>query len=562
MSTRLAHSARLVSLLRLLLLALALGVLVFAVEGVDQPTGILVVVRWILVAVAGMATVLIFTVHWTRWTWQIVLHLVFDLLWLGVLLYGTGGVASPAVPLLFAVVLIANLVIPGAAPFVISALAALVLAVVAALYLGGNAPLPAAWLQARPALLDTHRILGQLAVQVGGLFLVDLLAQLLTRRLREQRLYTSELLGHLGEGVVAIDSLGQVAYANEESIRLLDLPDTEIVGRPILELIGAPSLAPVRDLIGNNGRSQVRRMEGSEGRHLVLRLSAMTDDHGNSLGQILLVSDETRVLLLEESARRAEHLAGLGEMAAGIAHEIRNPLASLRGCAQELADVVQKGDPADARTLSTILVTEADRLGRIVEDFLQLSKMRSPYCSRLDPGEVFHELERLFKSRRDLPPGLELTWEIDESCPDLHADADQIRQVLTNLVTNALDAVRLVAHPVVHCRARSTSPEENPLDGPTVVLSVQDNGHGIPLDQQQRIFTPFFSTKAQGTGLGLSLVDRIIREHEGVVRLQSTPGRGTILTIYLPSYSNTREYRRPGTTISSAINPIHRERDA
>jgi signal transduction histidine kinase len=87
------------------------------------------------------------------------------------------------------------------------------------------------------------------------------------------------------------------------------------------------------------------------------------------------------------------------------------------------------------------------------------------------------------------------------------------------------------------------------------VLVVQDNGHGIPLDQQQRIFTPFFSTKAQGTGLGLSLVDRIIREHEGVVRLQSAPGRGTVLTIYLPSYSNTREYRRPGSTIMTAFKP-------
>jgi signal transduction histidine kinase len=540
----LSRQSRQVSLLRLLLVVLALGVLVFTVEArqVELAPDSVVWSRWLLLAVGICSGLLSILIRWTVHQWQLVLHLVFDLAWIGLLLHLTGGVASPALPLLFAVVLVANLVLPGVLPFVMPALAALVLAVTAALYLAHATPFPPALLEAYPGLIDTHRILGYLAVQVGALFIVDLLAQLLTRRLREQRLFTDELLDQLGEGVIAIDQDGVIAYINDEARRLLALPQAQR-GQLAQLALQDKNLAMVRELIEEPRLPQLTRLHGINGRHLVLRITHLFDRSQRPLGRTLLIADETRLRLLEESSNRSEHLASLGEMAAGIAHEIRNPLTSLRGCAQELAEICSKADHADAVALAGILVGESDRLARIVSDFLALSRLRETRHEPVDLEPLLIEAERMIRLRSDLPAGLELRVDLAEDTPSVLGDADQLKQILLNLLANSLDAVRDVAAPFVHCHAERAA-DDNPLGMPAVLLQVIDRGCGIPHELQARVFTPFFSTKAQGTGLGLSLVNRIVREHEGLLALTSAPGTGTTITIHLPAHSQTRTFRR------------------
>lgn len=539
-----AEQARQVSLLRLLLVVLALGVLVFAVEGRQEQLApdSLWWARWLLITVGAISGLLAAGVHWTRFQWQIVLHLVFDLLWVGLLLYLTGGVASPAVPLLFAVVLIANLVLPGVVPFVMPALAALVMAGIAALYLAQASPFPAEFLASYPLLADTNRIMGNLAVQVGGVFVVDLLAQLLTRRLREQRLFTDELLDQLGEGVIAIDRTGSVAYVNDEARRVLHLPEG-LHGQQVLTLLATHHLEDLRELATTATLPQVRRLQGINGRFLVVRATQLLGRKGQLVGRTILVADETRLRVLEENAQRSEHLASLGEMAAGIAHEVRNPLTSLRGCAQELADICTTSHLPDAAALAGILVTESDRLARIVSDFLSLSRLRKPDRQPLDLEPLLDELRRMVQMRSDLPSGLAFTIALHDETPSVLADTDQLKQILQNLINNSLDAVRELGVPTVTCHAERAA-DDNPLAMPAVVIRVTDNGCGIPIELQERVFTPFFSTKAQGTGLGLSLVNRIVREHEGLLELKSSQGQGTTVTIYLPAHSQTRTYRR------------------
>ncbi len=539
-----AEQARQVSLLRLLLVALALGMLVFAIEGRQQKLAAdsLWWARWLLISVGLTSGLLALAVQWTRSLWQIVLHLVFDLLWVGLLLYLTGGVASPAVPLLFAVVLIANLVLPGVVPFVMPALAALVLASISALYLAKGSPFTPEFHAAYPMLADTNRIIGNLAVQIGGLFIVDLLAQLLTRRLREQRLFTDELLDQLGEGVIAIDRLGVVAYLNDEARRVLRLPE-DIHGQLASVVLGAPHLNELRELAFADSLPQVRRLHWINGRFLVVRATQLLGRNGRLVGRTILVADETRLRVLEENAQRSEHLASLGEMAAGIAHEVRNPLTSLRGCAQELADICTTSKLPDAAALASILVTESDRLARIVSDFLALSRLRKPDRQPVDLEPLLDDLQRLVRMRADLPRGLLFTVQLNEETPSVLADTDQLKQILQNLVSNSIDAVRDGGVPTVTCNAERAA-DDNPLAMPSVVIRVTDNGCGIPLELQERVFTPFFSTKAQGTGLGLSLVNRIVREHEGLLELTSVQGHGTTVTIYLPAHSQTRTYRR------------------
>ncbi len=230
-------------------------------------------------------------------------------------------------------------------------------------------------------------------------------------------------------------------------------------------------------------------------------------------------------------------------MSAGIAHEIRNPLTSLRGCAQELAEMSVEDGQKDAESLSRILVSESDRLARIVEDFLALSRLRPPRRGPVDLVPLVDELKRLCEARRDLPPHLRLDFAVAEGCDEVDADADQLRQVLANLVNNALDALRQTDLPslVLHAENAGT---DGPLRGAAVRITVRDNGCGIPTDLHERVFTPFFSTKSQGTGLGLSLVSRIIREHEGILHLDSAPGKGTTVTIHLQAHSQTRVFKR------------------
>ena len=540
----LSEPARQVSLLRLLLTALALAVLTFGAENRQETLAPETVAnaRWLLLGVGVIAGILAALVHWTRYRWQLILHLIFDLLWVGIFIYLTGGVASPAVLLLFAVVLIANLALPGVALFVMPALASLVMAGSATLYLAQASPFPSEFLARYPGLVDTNRILGNLAVQIGGFFVVDLLAQLLTRRLREQQFFTEELLDQLGEGVIAIDRHGMLIYLNGEAERLLHLP-SQSRGLPAGTALAGEHVAMVRELALDPTLPQLRRLLGPNGRHLVVRATRLKGRNGVMVGRTILIADETRLRVLEENAQRSEHLSALGEMAAGIAHEVRNPLTSLRGCAQELEEMNRSSGNPDAAALASILVTESDRLARIVSDFLALSRMRAPQREPLDLEALLEELKHLTRLRRDLPDDVAVVVTLADDTPSVLADADQIRQVLQNLVNNSLDAMRTVENPCVSVSAERAS-DDNPLGMPAVVIEVFDNGCGIPVELQQRVFTPFFSTKPQGTGLGLSLVNRIVREHEGILELGSTPGTGTCITIYLPAHSQTRAYSR------------------
>ncbi len=536
--------ARQVSLVRLLLITMGFGVLAIVIQGrrpeLVEPAA--TYLRTLLVTTTVVAVLLFATVWMARWRWQLAFHLVFDLVWIGLLLHFSGGVSSPGVVLLFAVVLVGTLVLPGVALFVLPALASLVLAVNASMYLGGNAPFPPEFLAANPVLTQTDRILGVLATQVGALFLVDLLGQLLARRLREQRIFTGEVLDRLGEGVLAVDRAGAVAYANAEAMRLLNLSGP-VEGVPAADLLTDPALAQVLALVSGDRCPALERFTTAAGQQLVLRVTELLDRREQPLGRTLIIADETRLRLLEDSAHRAENLASLGEMAAGIAHEVRNPLTSLRGCAQELAEMANEANNRDAESLARIMVTEADRLARIVEDFLALSRLRPPEREPIELEAVVEELRIMTLQRRDLPEGFTLLVTVEDGCGTVLADGGQLRQVLSNLFNNAIDALRQATSPTLSCQVRPVD-RDSPLSGPGIEIAVTDNGCGIPVDQRERVFTPFYSTKAQGTGLGLSMVQRIVREHEGILSLTSDVGSGTTVTILLPAHSHTRVFKR------------------
>ncbi len=238
-----------------------------------------------------------------------------------------------------------------------------------------------------------------------------------------------------------------------------------------------------------------------------------------------------RLKLVEsESLReRQEKLASLGVLAAGIAHEIRNPLTAIKGAVflQQKNFPPETQEAADARVIDR----EIQRLERIVNDFLLFARPSDAQTTRITADAPLREVQAL------LAPQLAQNriQLIHEEGPPLAitADAEQIEQVLINLVRNAAEAID--GHGVIKLRARADHRRRAGRETRVVILEVEDNGKGIPAEVQKRLFDPFFTTKDTGTGLGLSIAARIVHSHGGLVEYQTVPGRGTTFGIVLPT---------------------------
>lgn len=232
---------------------------------------------------------------------------------------------------------------------------------------------------------------------------------------------------------------------------------------------------------------------------------------------------------LYERMRERDRLAALGEMAAGLAHEIRNPLGAIKGAAQCLDP---KTVPTDEREFIEVIVEEVNRLNGVVTAFLDYARPLKQSFGATDVNEVVTRTLRLIQN--DLPKNVTLTEQLAADLPRLDGDAEQLKQVLINLVQNAAQAIGSAPGEIV---LKTSRPERfGDFRQPELVeVQVSDNGPGIPADQQMNIFVPFFTTKQKGTGLGLAICQRIVKSHNGTINVQSRVGEGTTFIIRLPS---------------------------
>ena len=238
-----------------------------------------------------------------------------------------------------------------------------------------------------------------------------------------------------------------------------------------------------------------------------------------------------QIILIEEQLRRAEKLSTLGEMAAVLAHEIRNPLGSIRGTAEILKDDYRPGDPK--HEFIEIQIKETERLNRVVEDFLHMAR---PQQGDMQPGPVQKELETIVTlvshEAKDRQVNLVL---LPQPLPVIiNADGEKLRQAFLNIVINALQASPKGGRVTI-----STTVSENGFCN----ISFNDTGSGIEADKLEKIFDPFFTTKPEGTGLGLAISKKIIESHNGKLLIESEPGRGTTVTVMLPIVETTHGER-------------------
>jgi PAS domain S-box-containing protein len=448
-------------------------------------------------------------------------------------------VASPlgAQPyFLFAVVFLAALLLGGRSAIGFAAFSSVLYGFVAVLYYG----LSVAGRESTLEKLRTWVMLEDLTpfgrpefvlqavLFVVALHLVAWLAGRLAEEISRVRILNDEILQNMAGGVIAIDRAGGIAFANPQAASLLGLrdPPARLVGRDYIEAFPGEVSALFRRALQDQERTQQEILIG--GRHLEVSISRLADGRGGGVrGAVAILNDLTLRHEMERMSERAERFRVLLEMSAGIAHEIRNPLASIRGAAQELEASTLPTE--DDRQLMKVVLRESDRLDKIVSDFLEYASDRPLEFSLVDVPEILREVEVLLRARDE---GKVVVIRMDSP---RHLEAkgshDRLKQVFINLGLNAIEACGPGGQVQVRC-APASSPGDH---RPGVRVEFEDNGPGIPEEDTKRLFSPFFTTKPRGTGMGLAIARKIVTAHGGTITLDSVEGKGAIARIWLPA---------------------------
>jgi two-component system, NtrC family, sensor histidine kinase HydH len=368
-----------------------------------------------------------------------------------------------------------------------------------------------------------------LLIGFAGVVLLFLAQAYRTTRTSLSRIqaFSDRVVENMPVGLIALDENKKIASLNRAAEDILEQDSLEVVGRSSAEILPRQMSALSSEL--TPGRREVIADELecrlSDGRILFLDVSvSLVQDHeGKGTGQIVLFRDLTEVQTLKKEIETSRRLASLGRLAAGIAHEIRNPLSSIKGFATYFRERYQ--DNQDDRNTADTMIREVDRLNRVISQLLDfarpvaLQKKRTPLRTL-----VQHSLKMI---ERQASSGRIVTRaDLSSSLGDVEVDFDKITQVLLNLYLNALEAMDQGGTLSVSCSKNAGTHGAR--------ISVTDTGAGIDKEHLDHIFDPYFTTKQTGTGLGLAIVHKIVQAHGGEVKVESEPGRGTTVTVILP----------------------------
>lgn len=349
----------------------------------------------------------------------------------------------------------------------------------------------------------------------------------------------AHVLDALPDGVVVLDAEGRVEQISAEASRILGLSPDSLAGRPVERLLGADhALARLaRAALAEGGSRQENDCPVPQrfGPALVVEVAAapLFADGGARAGAVVALRDRTLHHQLSHVVSGRERLAAFGRIAAGIAHEVKNPLGGIRGAGELLA---LRAADRKTREAAELIVREADRITSLVDDLMVFARGDA---LRRAPLNIHRLLDDVLDLLAHDPIRGESVVErlYDPSLPDLVADADRLTQVFLNLARNALQAME-EAGGVLTISTRMTLGHR--LSGsageaiPTVLIEFRDTGPGIEPELLERLGTPFLTTRAGGTGLGLALSQHWIARHHGTLRLESEPGRGTVARVALP----------------------------
>lgn len=344
------------------------------------------------------------------------------------------------------------------------------------------------------------------------------------------QLQTQTILNSINNLVIMVDIHHRVVMCNTLWEETVEMPASLITGMTIDRLNNLIQFSDdkiaYQTLRGQRLTEEVSLITFS-GKRLELRCDSapILNVDGEIIGAIFIASDITELRKQQRMIQQQEKLAVLGEMAAGIVHEIRNPLTTVKGFMQL---IVAQTEDETCREYADLVRTEVDELNQVVSDFLTFARPRKPVLKEASLNQVVRSI-KTFWERPLFIQGIELTISLMKQEKPVLIDQSQFKQVITNMVNNAIDAMISTKSPRVHIKVRYDS------DRHKMMIIVSDNGVGMSKEELSRLGTPFYSTKDKGTGLGMSICYQIVKEHHGNIMVESEPGKGSTFTISLPT---------------------------
>ena len=341
------------------------------------------------------------------------------------------------------------------------------------------------------------------------------------------------------DGVLVLDCEGRVELLNMEACRILETSPESVAGAAVEEILGAEhAVARLGRSVLKSGRPAIeddvrfaRQLE--DDLEVDVAVSPLDSEARPAHGVVVMLRDRTVFNSLREMESQREQLTTYGQIAAGIAHEVKNPLGGIRGAAELLETWAKDGRGRDAARL---IVREVDRIAELVEGLMVFADSDTLRLQMLNLHQVLDGVLELVKMD-PMASGIEIERSYDPSIPEFLADPDRLTQVFLNLARNAIQAMEdkggcLTLTTRMTLEGRVARAEEKPLQ--MVVVALSDTGTGIPEAIIDRLATPFFTTRPQGTGLGLALSQHWVTKHGGALRIASEPGQGTEVQVVLP----------------------------
>lgn len=348
------------------------------------------------------------------------------------------------------------------------------------------------------------------------------------------------ILENIDRAVIAFDQAGRVTLLNPAAEALMERSSRQMLGRHCQELFRDQEtlLYLVRVALAE-GRSitddESLYLHRTNAAPLPVNAYAapIFSASGNQDGAVMIIRDLSRIKDLEGSLRRADRLSMLGTLAAGLAHEIKNPLGGIKGAAQLLS--MELAEDSSLQDYTQIMIKEVERINFIIEELMDLSNPRPPEIGDVDLVKILDDII-LLQREAARSQNVRFTLKLDPSIPPVQGDESLLTRLFLNLVKNARESITHDGEVLIETRIASNYHLTGPgrRSSPMVDISISDTGCGIAEDQMDRIFTPYFTTKSRGSGLGLAISQKIIEDHHGLLKIESTPGVGTTMIVSLP----------------------------
>jgi two-component system sensor histidine kinase PilS (NtrC family) len=457
---------------------------------------------------------------------------LFDLALVTTVVHLTGGAQSDFIPLYILVIAVAAVLLPLRSGLLVTFLASVLL--IGDVVFGYPE-------QVRLSLWLQVGVFLSVAVGTGWvgsrLRLIGHEREALQREVRRLRVEAGDILRNIGSGVVTVDAEGNLAFANAAAEALLGFQAEDYAGRPVMALLDARSHELAFAIAATQRQQRRHRVEGrvaADGRSFPIGMTTtlMQSPDGSAPSVTAIFTDISDQKRIEQLNMRAERLEAVAELSGSLAHEIKNPLASIRSSVEQLARATAAGE--DERFLAQLVLRESDRLSRLLNEFLEFSRVRVAMSKPVDLVHLARTAVDIVRQHPACTPETDIG--VTGECPALEGDEDLLHRVIVNLVLNAVQAANGKVRVLVEVRpaAQDEVPPVVELDR-AILLRVTDNGPGVPQELTDRLFDPFVTGRAGGSGLGLAVVHRAVQAHRGVILVDTEPGRGTTFTILLPA---------------------------